>query len=187
MPYLIIGSLAFLFFMIYDINSVTKKIRLLRSGFFIGCFLLIAATGGIIFSTIAEMDWYSVRTLVFMPMAILFLFLLIYTLFFAIPFQEAYIKTSSPPKTCTTGFYALSRHPGVLWFMGFYFSLWLALSGSLLLLAGILFSLLNLFYIILQDRWIFMEIFPDYGDYKKTTPFLIPNDQSVRRCLHTFR
>jgi protein-S-isoprenylcysteine O-methyltransferase Ste14 len=71
--------------------------------------------------------------------------------------------------------------------MGFYFSLWLALSGPLLLIAGILFSLLNLIYIILQDRWIFMEIFPDYGEYKKTTPFLIPNSRSLRRCVQTFR
>jgi len=149
--------------------------------------LIIASTGGIIYVALKEMMWYTGRTLVFAPIAILFLFLLIYTLFFAIPFEEAYIKASSPPKTCTTGFYALSRHPGVLWFTGFYFSLWLALSGSLLLLAGILFSLLNLIYIILQDRWIFMEIFPDYGDYKKTTPFLIPNYQSFNRCVHTFR
>jgi len=187
MSYILIGSLAFLFFMIYDINSVTVNYRLLRGGFFIGCFLLIAATGGIVSSTITEIMWHSGRILVFMPMAILFLFLLIYTLFFAIPFEGTYIKTGTSPKTCTTGFYALCRHPGVLWFMGFYFSLWLALSGSLLLLAGILFSLMNLFYIILQDRWIFMETFPDYGDYKKTTPFLIPNDQSFNRCVQTFR
>jgi len=187
MPYILIGTLAFLFFMLYDINSVTVNNKILRGGFFTGCFLLIAATGGIISFTLTGMMWDTARILIFIPLAILFLFLLIYTLFFAIPFEDTYINSSAPPKTCTTGFYALSRHPGVLWFMGFYFSLWLALSGSLLLLAGILFSLLNIFYVILQDRWIFMKIFSDYSEYKKTTPFLIPTYQSFNRCMQTFR
>ena len=187
MSYIIIGCLAFLFFMIYDINSVTVNYRLLRCGFLVGCFLLIAATGGIISASLTDMMWYTGRSLVFLPAAVIFLLLLIYTLFFAIPFEDTYIKTKETPKTCTTGFYALSRHPGVLWFIGFYFSLWLAFSGSLLLLAGILFSLLNLAYIILQDRWIFMKTFPDYGEYKKTTPFLIPTCQSLKRCVQTLR
>lgn len=182
-----IGCLAFLFYMIYDINSVTANYRILRCGFFVGSFLLIAATGGIISTTITNTTWYTGRTLVFLPAASFFLLLLVYTLFFAIPFEATYIKSNEPPRTCTTGFYALCRHPGVLWFAGFYFSLWLGLSGSLLLKAGILFSLLNLVYIILQDQWIFMKTFPDYGEYKKTTPFLIPTCQSLKRCVQTFR
>lgn len=186
MPYIVLGSLAFLFFVVYDINSVTINKRLLRGGFFIGFLLLIAATGGIISATVKEAVWYSVRTPVFIAASIVFLVLLVYTLFFAIPFESTYLKTDEPPKTCTIGVYALSRHPGVLWFAGFYFSLWIALPGTLLLIAGIWFSLLNCFYIVLQDRWIFMITFPDYGEYKKTTPFLFPNFQSINRCLHTF-
>lgn len=187
MSYLLMGCLAFLFFVLYDINSITVNNLLLRGGFFIGCFLLIGATGGIVSSTLTNMMWYSSRLLIFVPFAAFFLFLLIYTLFFAIPFEATYIKSSAPPKTCTAGFYALSRHPGVLWFIGFYLSLWLALSGTLLLLAGVAFSLLNLLYVMLQDRWILMKTFPDYGDYKKTTPFLIPNYRSLSRCVQSFR
>jgi protein-S-isoprenylcysteine O-methyltransferase Ste14 len=186
MTYLLTGILAFLFFVIYDINSVTANYKIFRGGFFIGCLLLISATGGVVSSSLKDTMW-DTGTMVFIPLAIVFLFLLVYTLFFAIPFGDTYIKTETAPKTCTTGFYAMSRHPGVLWFIGFYFSLWLALSGSLLLLAGILFSLLNLIYILLQDRWIFMKTFPDYGEYKKTTPFLIPNGRSLKRCVQTFR
>lgn len=183
MPYILLGSLAFLLFMIYDVNSITAKCRLLQSGFFLGCILLIAATSGLLASVWAETAWGAARTTIFIALAILFLLLLIYTLFFAIPFKGTYIKPDLEPETCTTGFYALCRHPGVLCFMGFYFSLWLAFSGALLLLATILFSLLNLCYIILQDRWVFMRTFADYGDYKKLTPFLIPNYQSIKRCF----
>ncbi|HWQ77629.1 MAG TPA: methyltransferase [Anaerovoracaceae bacterium] len=186
MPYILMGSLAFLLFIIYDINSVTVDYRPLRGGFFLGCLLLIAATVEIISSSIANMGGLTGRTAGFSALACIFLILLVYTLFFAIPFKKTYIKPNQRPETCTTGIYALSRHPGVLWFVGFYFSLWLALSGSLLLTAAILFCLLNLFYIILQDRWVFMKIFADYGDYKKTTPFLIPNYRSLRRCVQTF-
>ncbi|MEL7658112.1 MAG: hypothetical protein AAGU75_19640, partial [Bacillota bacterium] len=167
MPYVLMGSLAFLFFIVYDINSVTKNYKLLHSGFFAGSILLIAATGGIIFATVSETGLNTGRTIAFGLPALIFFVLLIYTLFFALPFENTYVKTNMPPKTCRTGVYALSRHPGVLWFMGFYLFLWLALTGPLLLFAGILFSLLNLFYIILQDRWTFMKVFPDYSDYKK--------------------
>lgn len=187
MPYILMGSLAFLLFIIYDINSVTVNYRLLRGGFFLGCLLLAAATAGIVSASVSEMTELAGRTAIFTAFACIFLILLVYTLFFAIPFQGTYIKPDQRPEICTTGVYALSRHPGVLWFIGFYFSLWLALSGPLLLAAAILFSLLNLFYIILQDRWIFMKIFAGYGGYKKTVPFLIPNYRSLRRCVRTFR
>lgn len=187
MSYVFLGSLAFLFFMVYDINSVTKNYKFLHGGFFAGFILLISATLGIICSTISEIELDKGRVIVFGLLAFIFLLLLIYTLFFALPFENTYVKTNSPPKTCRTGVYALSRHPGVLWFMGFYLFLWLALSGSLLLLAGILFSLLNLLYIILQDQWTFMKVFPDYSDYKKTTPFLFPTYKSLSRCMKTFR
>lgn len=187
MSYLLIGTFAFVLFIIYDINSVTVNYKIFHGCFFLGCFLLVAATGGLISSTVTETMWYTVRTFVFVPTAIFFMFLLVYTLFFAIPFEDTYIKSNTKPKTCTTGFYALSRHPGMLWFLGFYFSLWLALSDRLLLTACILFSLFNLMYIILQDRWIFVKIFPDYGDYKDNTPFLLPNLRSIDRCVKTFR
>ena len=183
MSYIFLGSLAFLLFMIYDVNSITAKYRLPQSGFFLGCILLAVATGGLLAAAWTKAAWDTARVTIFTALAVLFLLLLIYTLFFAIPFKGTYIKPDTEPETCTTGFYGLCRHPGVLWFIGFYFSLWLAFSGALLLLAAILFSLLNLCYIILQDRVIFMRTFADYGDYKKATPFLIPNRHSIKSCF----
>jgi len=186
MSFIIIGSLAFLLFIVYDINSVTVNFRLLRGGFLLGCLLLAGATAGIVSLSVMEVTELTGRIAIFSALACVFLALLVYTLFFAIPFKDTYIKSNGSPVTCSTGVYALSRHPGVLWFTGFYFSLWLALSGPLLLLAAILFSFLNLLYIILQDRWVFMKTFADYAEYKKTTPFLIPNRRSLSRCVRTF-
>lgn len=186
MPYIILGSLAFLLFVIYDVNSVTGNHRPLRCGFFIGCLLLAASTAGLVFAALTETMWYAGRAAAFFILAGIFLGLLIYTLFFALPFGDTYIRPDKKPKTCTTGFYALCRHPGVLWFVGFYFSLWFAVPGPSLLLAAVLFSLWNLLYINLQDRWILIKILDDYEVYKKTTPFLIPNYQSLIRCVQTF-
>lgn len=190
MSYLIIGGLAFLFFVLYDINSITINNKLLRSGFLLGCILLVTATAGIVYTVLNDTNTgivtYSAQTLIFSAMAFISLLLLIYTLFFAVPFGDTYLA-SKPPQICTTGIYALSRHPGGLWFMSFYLFLWLALPDPVLLLGGILFSVLNLFYILLQDRLVFMKTFADYSEYKKSTPFLFPTYQSCKQCIKTSR
>lgn len=185
MTYIIMGSISFLLFLLYDINSVKMKLRLIQGSFFIGFFLLIAATVGIAKTSFEQSPHSTFRIAVFGLIALFFLLLLLYTLFFAIPFGDTYIRTDSPPVTCRSGVYALSRHPGVLWFMGFYLFLWLSAGGNLLLIAGIIFSFFNLTYIIVQDRWTFMKTFVDYSDYRSTTPFLFPTHHSIRRCFIT--
>ncbi|MDD4565557.1 MAG: DUF1295 domain-containing protein [Eubacteriales bacterium] len=190
MSNLVIGGLAFLSFVLYDINKITINNRFLRGGFLLGCILLLMATAGIIYTALNGTDNETgetiARTLIFGSLALVSLILLIYTLFFAIPFRETYLTSEAQPEVCDTGIYALSRHPGVLWFMGFYLFFWLAIPNPLLLMGGILFSLLNLFYVLLQDRWIFMKTFPNYNEYQESTPFLFPTYQSCKRCIKTF-
>jgi protein-S-isoprenylcysteine O-methyltransferase Ste14 len=190
MSNLVIGGLAFLFFVLYDVNKVTINYRLLRGGFLLGCVLLTGATVGLIYTALNGIDNETqepiVRTLFFGAIALISLILLIYTLFFAIPFRETYLTSKAQPEVCDTGIYALSRHPGVLWFMGFYLFLWLAIPDPLLLSGGVLFSLLNIFYVLFQDKWVFMKTFPGYSEYKESTPFLFPTYQSCKRCIKTF-
>ncbi|HHU18491.1 MAG TPA: hypothetical protein GXZ70_09860 [Clostridiales bacterium] len=189
MSNLAIGCLAFLFFVLYDINKVTINNRLLRSSFLLGLILLTIATFGLIYNAINGIDKTGesyARTFFFGILALISLVLLIYTLFFAVPFKETYFQSESQLKLCDEGVYALSRHPGVLWFTGFYFFLWLALPNPLLLLGAVLFSLLNYFYVLFQDKWVFMKMFSGYGEYKASTPFLFPTYQSCKRCIKTF-
>ena len=115
-----------------------------------------------------------------------FLAVLIYTLFFALPFEETYVAQDAH-KTYDKKMYALCRHPGVLWFAGFYICLWLAFGTKPLLVMAIWFSLLNFCYIVLQDDYTFPRIFSDYEDYKKRVPFLLPNGKSLKRCIDTFK
>jgi len=188
MIYILMGLLAFLLFVAYDINSVTSKINMISGFFFLGSFLIIVATAGIIITSFSDIIWVLGWMSIFGIFSFIFLILLIYTLFFALPFNDTYVKSkASPPKVYQDGFYALCRHPGVLWFIGFYFCLWLTLKIPLLLWAGIIFSSCNISYVIFQDRWTFTRLFENYHDYQKRTPFIIPNFKSIKRCLQTLQ
>jgi len=185
MIYITIGVLAFLLFIIYDINSIIMKNKYLNSCFFLGFLLLAAATIGIVITSWDLIIIDLLRMGIYGTLAAIFLFLLIYTLFFALPFKNTYVETKSNPEVCQNGIYALCRHPGVLWFMGFYIFFGLALKVPLLISAAVIFSVLNLFYVIFQDQWTFMKIFGNYDTYKLDTPFIIPNLKSIKRCLQT--
>ncbi|HWT74288.1 MAG TPA: hypothetical protein VN258_06175 [Mobilitalea sp.] len=183
MIYIIMGIFAFVLFFLYDINSILLKNKLLYCCFFAGFILLSAATAGIIITSWASIRIDFIRLGIYGGFAFVFFGLLIYTLFFALPFQDTYLDTQAPPKVCRNGVYALCRHPGVLWFAGFYIFLGLALGIPLLKTAAVLFSLLNLLYVFFQDRWTFMKNFNDYGEYKTAAPFLIPNIHSIMNCF----
>lgn len=185
MTYIFLGFLAYLFFVVYDINSIIFKHKLLYSFFFVGIFLIIVAIVGIVITSLDMIQIDIIRIGIFGVFTVIFFFLLIYTLFFALPFKNTYIEAEGSPKVCQSGVYALCRHPGVLWFIGFFVFLGLTLQIPLLLTAAVVFSLLNILYVIFQDKWTFIRIFENYDEYKKTTPFLIPNKKSIKRCLHT--
>lgn len=185
MNYIIMGILAFVFFAVYDINSIIFKKKLLYCSFFAGFSLLTCATFGIIITSWDMTYIHNLRLGIFGIIAVIFLVLLIYTLFFALPFKDTYIETEKKPKVFQNGVYALCRHPGVLWFIGFYAFLGLALDMPLLQKAAAIFSFLNILYVILQDRWTFIKSFENYDQYKIETPFLLPNLKSIKRCFKT--
>lgn len=183
MIYIFMGLIAFILFILYDVNSIIIKNKLLKCCFFAGIMLLIAATAGIIVTSWNSLKINILRMISFGILALLFFLLLIYTLFFAIPFKKTYIQSTDSSKLCKSGVYALCRHPGVLWFMGFYAFLGLALWIPLLFTAAVIFSALNIIYVLFQDRWTFVKSFEEYDRYKSNTPFLIPSRNSIMSCL----
>lgn len=117
----------------------------------------------------------------------LFLLLLVYSLFSRFPSSRPIWRRPPSARAYDRGVYALCRHPGVLWFILFYLCCWLVRGSDALFWAWVLFSLLNVGYIVLQDLYIFPRTFGNYGEYRKTTPFLIPNRASMRRCAATIK
>lgn len=181
---ILVGCIAFLFYLLYDINQCWLKQKILQPCFLIGSLLLFIATMGIVIKAgFSNMTLMHSAALI---LAVIFALLLIYTLFFAIPFEETYIEEQFN-HVCQSGVYALCRHPGVLFLLGFYVFLAVAISSKTLLAAGLLFTLCNVVYVTLQDHFFFPRCFDDYLAYQKKVPFLIPTSSSVMQCIRTWR
>ncbi|MDO4545348.1 MAG: hypothetical protein Q4C25_04260 [Bacillota bacterium] len=195
MWYGILGIIAFVLYFLYDINSVRWKNRILNCSFFLGTAMLVIATAGIILVSrgderlIPMADFgANLMTALVLALGLAFAALLVYTLFFAIPFEATYVKNmNNCPMVYKNGVYALCRHPGVLWFVGLFVCLGMEFSSTLVVSFGTLFCLLDVAYVIFQDRWTFMKTFEDYREYKTETPFLIPTKASIKKCLKSMK
>ena len=159
-------AVCYLFFLLYDFNQVRWKSRKLHGAFALSCAGLLLLTAAACWK---GQNRNPARLVPGGILALCFLLLLCYTLFFALPFEETYVRESRGRRVCRTGMYALCRHPGVL--------LVLAVSGSVL----------DLLYAVFQDVWTFPKTFCDYEEYRREAPFLIPRPSSVVRCLRTLR
>ena len=103
-----------------------------------------------------------------------FLAMLIYTLYFALPFDSTYCQEADRHKVCRSGMYGWCRHPGIWWFFGCFFCMGLSTGNPDRVMLGLCLSFLNLLYAWYQDRLIFVEEFCDYRDYQEQVPFLLP-------------
>lgn len=103
MTAVIIGSIGFLCCFLYDHNSIRLKKSFLHPFFSIGCFLIAVSTGLVIRSCWPRRGSSFFISAVFLTAAILFLGLLIYTLFFALPFDETYVKENHERLAYTGG------------------------------------------------------------------------------------
>lgn len=171
-----LAIIAFAAFFLFDVNSVTLRFRTLQILFPLGALSLLAATIAevhIAFGQTAPLDSIDY---VWLALSAIHTILLVYALFFAIPFSESYTDSvDAAPRTVTrTGLYGICRHPGV-WFLALaLFFIALAMPTTRIWLFVGLVSFLNLLYVQFQDLWTFPRIFSDYDDYKLSVPFLIP-------------
>lgn len=184
---LILGTAGFVLYFVYDINSVLSKNVCLQKFFAWGSILVVASVVAE-FCSVWGQGHRSVEAVIgFGIGALFFLGLLIYTLFFALPFEETYCEENKLRAAYTEGVYGLCRHPGVLWFAGAFLCMWGMLGGWR---PGIYFGLMifwNYLYIIFQDLWTFPRTFFNYREYQQSTPFLIPNGKSIRVCMKSIR
>ncbi len=118
------GVGAFLLFFLSDYNDWRWSRRSLRVCFPLGVLLLTAGTAWEIWQGTPPLHGWLRGAAVLL--AVFFFGLLVYTLFFALPVEASYARPGEERGACTTGVYALCRHPGVLWFAGLYGCLWAA-------------------------------------------------------------
>ena len=181
--YFFLGCASFVLFVIYDLNQVSLGLQWIRPFFAVGCVLLAVSTMVLTFVGQPIFVLLVPFRAIFGILALLSLGLTIYSLFFALPFKETYIEEDVSNRVYDRGIYALCRHPGVLFFISFYFFHWLYTGKKLMFMAFVVYGLLNSFYAWLQDRFFFERLFCNYDTCRKTTPFLIPTRASVKRSL----
>lgn len=179
--FIVIGVVSFLLMYCYDFSTVCMKHEAGRVFFPAGAAGLVASTAVLVLRSLdscAEGIFFAAAS----AAAVLFALLLIYTLFFALPADEAYSgKRNGMSQVCRTGMYSVCRHPGMLWFAGFYMCTAFALNSAVFWRASIIFIIMDFVYIVLQDLFIFPLQFADYAEYRRSTPFLIPRVRGIRR------
>lgn len=178
--------LAFLIYIVYDVNSVLLKNQFLHSFFALGTLLLTVSTIGCFINQweLCLMRRQPVFILGLIPGGAGFI-LMIRSLFFSLPFDETYRNPREKPPVCDSGMYALCRHPGVLWLCLMYFGLALSWGTFPCVLLSVAASLLDILYVVFQDCWTFPRTFSNYGEYRKSTPFLIPTRESIQKAWRT--
>ncbi len=180
---LLIGIAAFVLCFLYDINSFVWKKAVMHSFFAIGAVLLTAASAVDLWQAIRVKAFHGVPDAVLLVLAAVSLAALIYSLFFALPFEETYIKNSERPAVYDKGVYALCRHPGVLFYFLMQLFFGIAALPEKVIINGLVFSGLNILYAWFQDRITFVRTFSNYPEYRNKTPFLVPTMSSfVAAC-----
>ena len=178
--------IAYAVLIIRDFFALYKK-NVLSLIFFISGVVLLTFCTLFVTSTSNVVSVFENNPIFFIVMAILagvFLLLLLYSLVFVLPAKDTYVEVNDL-KLVDTGMYALCRHPGVIWLALFFLFAWLALDNVVMLWLGLTSTLLDIVYVIIQDIYIFPKTIEGYCEYKKYTPFLVPDVKSVRRAIMT--
>ena len=182
MVYLGLGILGFTLLLVFDICSLCEK-SVIKYFFGFGGFGLIVISSIFLLTIQSQVTFsYSFR-IVSLVIASLSLFLLIYSVFIEVGKNTYQYKNEN--RLITTGTYALSRHPGVLWFLLVYLFGAIYFQNYFVLYAGLIWTVINIIYVSIQERFIFRKLFDNYGSYIETTPMIFPSFQSLEKCITT--
>jgi protein-S-isoprenylcysteine O-methyltransferase Ste14 len=175
------GIFAFFVLTMFDYNKLKMLHPLLNGLFAIGVALLVYATYAILSVEVPLFTFTSIPLL--WVLSVLGLIEMIYALFFALPFGKTYVKTSSNSEIITTGPYGLCRHPGVWGFFIFYLFAAIATGNGTLLIAALIWTLMDILHVWIQDSLFFVKTLQGYTLYKKTTPFLFFGIKELRKLI----
>ena len=178
MTYIALGTIGFLIIHLFDFVSL-RRIRLAKpltwgvGSILLGYSVVMASLTG---SRLLLPTWSIWLGWLLLAVS---LSLLIYSLFINLPFRKTYITAGVSERLITTSLYALVRHPGVYGFILLMLSLVLVSGSSLMLIAAPTWIFLDILLVVIQDRFFFGRMFPEYSRYRQETPMLLPNKKSV--------
>lgn len=185
MIYILIGCFAFILAFIFDYNKLQNKPKKLNFSFALSIIIIVFSTTAILLYEDSTIEISPKLQILTAAISFISLCLLIHSLFFALPFANTYTKIEKKYRLVNTGMYSLCRHPGVIWFFFFYIFLGLASGKSIMVWAALTWSLINLIYAYIQDRWLFPVLISGYEQYRRQVPFIIPDKTSIRRYFNS--
>ncbi len=113
--------------------------------------------------------------------------ILAYSLFVSLPFFRTYVATGVGDRLVTTGFYALVRHPGVLWTLLLAASMVVVSRSRPALVVAPVIVAVDVLVVVIQDRFYLPRMFPGYDAYRRQTPMLLPNRNSLRAFVDSLK
>ena len=184
MKYILIGTVGFFFILLFDVYTLKNDGLKRKTLGLTGVVLIVysAIMAAVASEKIAIPAGLRITAGILWAAAV---FLLVYSLFLELPFSKTYGGSKHSSELVDTGTYALCRHPGVLWFGLTFFFFFFATGAVLLIPAGIIWTAVDIIHVYFEDKFFFPKMFPSYKNYSKSTPMLIPNKRSIRRCIST--
>ncbi len=182
MLYIVIGVFGFISLLIFDFLSMRDHIFLKYFFGFLGLGLIAYSTVSLVGLNGNLLINEIVRGLSLL-FAVVFMALLIYSVFIEVG-GNTYQKIAEPVLV-TNGTYSLVRHPGVIWLFLAYLFLALFNQNSYILISAFIWTVVNTVYVVAQEKFILRNIFPNYEEYVKTTPMVIPNIYSLKKFITT--
>jgi protein-S-isoprenylcysteine O-methyltransferase Ste14 len=186
MYYIVLGILGFALIHLFDIVSLKRLPLAKPATWFVGCVALIYAIVAVCVDSpkLPLPVWSVVLGWVLLLPG---LGLQVHALFVSLPFGKTYLARGVGSQLVTTGLYGLVRHPGVYGFSLAMLSLVLISRSRLMLLAGLIWVLVDIILVVLQDKVFFGRMFPGYAAYCRQTPMLIPNWQTLSSVAVNFK
>lgn len=179
MLFILSGSIGFVLMLGSDFVGIKKQNVAQYLLAFFGTLIIVTSSILILLEGNTYQMEFGLR-LLFGAIGLMFLFFLVYSVLI-----EVKKNGKKDNQLVTSGTYALSRHPGVLWLFFYYLFGSLFFANIDILIAGIVWSLINVLYVVIQEKVIFSRIFSNYENYKEETPMLLPTIRSIKKCLTT--
>ena len=121
------------------------------------------------------------------PLVLFGLFFQVVAITNDLPLKKTYVESGTGDQLIKTGFFALARHPGVIFFIFLTVGLTLVSDSLLMLIAVPVFGALDVILVIIQDKYFFPKMFAGYSEYRKETPSILPTINSIKACIRTIK
>jgi len=183
----VVGILAFLILYWVDFFDLKRMPVIKILTWILGVVLIFASHLSVIFDSTTFIIPEFFRASGFV-LSIIFFLLFIYSVFIEIPLFRRRGIVANEKGLVTSGTYALTRHPGVIWYILTLIAIFIHTGSKILLISIPIWGMMDIIYAIIQDYYFFPRLFgEDYSNYREKTPILIPSSKNIRNCILTYK